>query len=104
MTGLATSEPITTPRAHLLTVISEIAASRGVTYPEIVGDRGLKHISQARQEVMSELRDMGLTLVRIGLLLGGRDHTTVGHGIAAHHRRLGNKSPLRGGYHGSRRA
>lgn len=57
----------------------------GFSEVEICGGRGSKEIAQARHFFMWLVRrDTGMSLAQIGRLLGGRGHSAVCHGIAAH--------------------
>lgn len=59
-----------------------VAAHYRLTPEELTGERRTKAVAGARQVAMYLLReDHGLSLPAIGQLLGGRDHTTVSHGI-----------------------
>jgi len=70
-------------------IVSVVASKHGVTEPEIYSARRYKRIVHARQEIMYEIaKRKGWSLPRIGSFLGGRDHTTVLHGIRRHSRIL----------------
>ncbi len=86
--------PIRSPRDTVREILQRCADNHGVTLADIVGDRRFKPIVHARQEAMYRLRDLRthegahrFSLPRIGQLLGGRDHTTVLHGLKAHEAR-----------------
>jgi hypothetical protein len=99
LAGLETSEPEpepedffdvpdnATPRAKLLARVREIAAGYGVDVMDVLGKARTRRISQARQHAMRELRDMGLTMPQIGMILH-RDHPTILHGIRMAQRRM----------------
>ena len=53
----------------------------GVTCEELRGGNRAKRFAYPRFAVMSALLSAGWSTPRIGVLLGGRDHTTVMHGI-----------------------
>jgi hypothetical protein len=78
------------PRAKR--VLLEIAQKHGITCAEILGDRRIKAVVEARQEVMRELVDRlpDWSIARIGRFMR-RDHTTVLHALkvsgADHHGR-----------------
>lgn len=64
------------------TVIKESAKYYGITIKDIKGQRRLKNLVLPRQVCMYLLRHMlDIGLQSIGNLMGGRDHTTVLHGI-----------------------
>ena len=59
-----------------------IAAERGVTVDELLGQNRSSKIAEPRQLAMYLLREFNeISLPQIGEILGGRDHTTVMHGI-----------------------
>ncbi len=64
------------------TVIKEVGKYYGVTLKDLKGDRRLKTMVWPRQVCMYLLRNVNeMGLQAIGEQLGGRDHTTVMHGI-----------------------
>lgn len=76
------------PRVVKMT-IARIAEKHGLTPDHLIGLSRLAPIVRARQEAMHEIHQLGrFSLTAIGLYLGGRDHTTIIHGIRAHERRL----------------
>src|SRR3989344_2068260 len=63
-------------------VIREVCKYYGVTLKEIKGKRRLKTLVVPRQVGMYLLRDMiNMGYQSIGEILGGRDHTTILHGV-----------------------
>lgn len=63
-------------------ILKLICETYGVTLKDITGKKRTKNLVDPRQMAMYLLRqDIGLNLQSIGQLLGGRDHTTVMHGI-----------------------
>jgi len=63
-------------------IISAVAAHFNIKVSELLGARRLKQVALARQILMYLLRtDLKLPLMEVGRLLGGRDHTTVIHGV-----------------------
>jgi chromosomal replication initiation ATPase DnaA len=70
-------------------IATEIARQHGFTFRQLISPRRNQKLAIARQHAMYELdRRTSLSLPQIGKLLGGRDHTTVLHGIRAHEARL----------------
>jgi len=63
-------------------IISAIASHFNLKVSEILGTRRLKKIALARQISMYLLRnDLKIPLMEVGRLLGGKDHTTIIHGV-----------------------
>jgi chromosomal replication initiation ATPase DnaA len=76
-------------------IAADVALKHDVTVDDLIGPARTRWISHARQELMwfayEERRADGTrvySLPSIGKYLGGRDHTTVLHGILAHERRV----------------
>ena len=64
-------------------LITQACALFAVTREQLLGDARARHVAQARQALMYALsRRTTLSHTAIGQLLE-REHTTVGHGIAA---------------------
>lgn len=68
--------------------IAYVCHKHGVTQEMLIGKRRTKPIVLARHEAMWGLRKLGLSYPRIGALLGGRDHSTVIHGVRKHAERI----------------
>ena len=65
-----------------LRIMKEVAFEHDVTVSEICGPCRLRNIVKARFKVYHRLQtELGLTTTRTGQLVGGRDHTTVMHGV-----------------------
>jgi hypothetical protein len=63
------------------TAIEVVAASRGITLEELIGQARTRAFAWARQEVCWIAREEGLgSYPQIGARLGGLDHTTVLYG------------------------
>ena len=63
-------------------VIDAVAGNFGVTHQDLTGRSRRREISLPRQVAMFLMREeSGSSLVDIGRTLGGRDHTTILHGI-----------------------
>lgn len=81
-------------------IIFLVAEQHGVGARDLVAYSQARHINRARQEAMWTLRQLKhddgthrFSLVKIGQLLGGRDHTTIREGVAAHARRMAQPAP-----------
>jgi chromosomal replication initiator protein len=83
--------PPFTPKTDWKADLHELADSYGVTVHDITGPLRQKHIVPARHHAMAMLRDRGWSYPEIGAKLGGRDHSTVIHGIKKHYERLREK-------------
>ena len=73
-------------------ILSDVARLHGFTVADIQGPVRKRKLVWARQEAMwlfHLLERPKPSLTRIGIWLGGRDHTTVIHGIRAHAERMG---------------
>lgn len=68
-----------------LDVVAHVARLHGMTAADLRGPSRAHTVCMVRWRAMKALRERGTTLVRIGELLGGRDHTSVINGL----RRLG---------------
>ncbi|MFH1330282.1 MAG: chromosomal replication initiator protein DnaA [Actinomycetota bacterium] len=78
----ARQAPITPSR-----ILTATAAAFDVTIPELEGPSRRQPLARARQVAMYLCRQLtDLSLPRIGALFGGRDHTTVLHGVNTVHR------------------
>lgn len=75
-----------TPREAIMRRLEAIAERRGVPMSLIMSDRRYSKVARARWEMWAMLRDDGWSLPRIAAFFD-RDHTTVLHGIKAHHSR-----------------
>jgi chromosomal replication initiator protein len=63
-------------------IIAETAAHFGLSREDLVGKSRSRPLTTARHVAMYLMRECtGLSLVRIGEIFGGRDHSTVLHGI-----------------------
>jgi chromosomal replication initiation ATPase DnaA len=69
-------------------MVLEIAEKHGFTPEQIAGPSRDRALVKARQEVMYELRMMGLSFPIIGRFVGNRDHTTCLHGYRTHKKYL----------------
>jgi chromosomal replication initiator protein len=79
--------PLLTGQAGVM--MRRVAAAYKVGVNELCGPSTERRLSRPRQELMFLLYDTGrYSYPQIGLFLGGRDHTTVIHGVQAHRKRL----------------
>ena len=69
-------------------IIDDAAIRHGFTAAQIIGRDKTKWISHARQEAMCNAHEAGFSLPLIGRVMGGRDHTTILHGVHAHRARM----------------
>lgn len=74
---------------HGRRIIAEFCAEKGVDLVELVSHRRFPKLVSLRHELMWRLRTRtAWSLHKIGQAIGGRDHTTVLHGIRRYQRRL----------------
>ena len=61
----------------------------GIKYGDMIGTSRLRKHCEPRQMLMWEVKQRSpeISLPQIGRLFGGRDHTTILHGIRAHEQR-----------------
>ena len=83
--------PTFTPKTDWKADLRELADFYGLTVDDITGKSRRKHIIPARHHAMAMLRQRGWSYPEIGRKLGGRDHSTVIHGIKKHYERLREK-------------
>jgi chromosomal replication initiator protein len=69
------------PPYHLPETLRVAAGIFGFTITELKGDSRYTELVRARWAVMLAMRERGVSTPRIGAALGGRDHTTVLHGL-----------------------
>ncbi len=60
-------------------VLMQVIRRRGIDRYSIEGKARKRHLVSARREVVKELCKRGFKLREIGLLMGGRDHSTIIH-------------------------
>lgn len=65
----------------LTSIVEATARVAGVDVAAITGLRGPDRVAHARQAGYAVARDLGASLSEIGWAFGGRDHTTIRHGI-----------------------
>ncbi len=72
----------TTPRENLLRVIDDVADQYELRREDLLGQCREKAVAHARQEAYWVLKmRFGMSYPAIGRLMGGRDHTTIIHGV-----------------------
>lgn len=77
------------PAAPYRAILRETADKHGLAVVDITGRCRKHHIVLARQEAMWRMRmETPFSLPEIGRRMGGKDHTTVLHGIRTHQARL----------------
>jgi len=78
------------PSADAELVARRVAAEWGVTPEALASKRRTKEIVEPRQVAMHLCREiLGMTLSDIGAAFGGRDHSTVIHGLERVHAEMG---------------
>jgi chromosomal replication initiator protein len=64
-------------------IVAACASAYGLSPADLASGRRTKHVALARQVAMYLMRaSLGLSLKEIGSYFGGKDHTTVMHGVA----------------------
>ena len=82
-------------RQHWRTVVREVAEAHGITVDDLIGPRKTRRASMPRQEAMYRMRnETPLSYPEIGARLGGRDHSSIIHGVKAHAKRANLPLPL----------
>lgn len=78
-------------RKTVVQVVSEVAKKHGLSYADMASKTRKRAFAWPRQEAMFQayLECDHASLPMIGKLMGGRDHTTILHGIRAHCERSG---------------
>lgn len=77
-----------TPRWKAIAL--EVAAKHGVRFNDLLSTRRNRASVAARHEAFWRCREeTNMTLPQIGRMFGGRDHSTVTHGIQKHEKRMG---------------
>ena len=66
--------------APIRAIIESVAAGAGMTLSDMVGKARSRAVSRVRQDAMRAALDAGFSAVRVGIVLGGRDHSTVLYG------------------------
>lgn len=77
------------PKPTMAGIVRSVADQYGLTVAELRGPRRFHHFVRPRHEAMWRMAQTGRwSLPQIGNFLGGRDHTTVLHGIRRHAQRM----------------
>lgn len=92
------AEPTASSRPSAIKIIAETADRHGLKVSALKSNIRYREVVRARQEAMARLylERPDLSLPAIGRLFGGRDHTTVLHGImkmGVHHSQTGVERP-----------
>lgn len=83
-------------RAAPKQIISAVAKFYGLKFSDIAGNIRKKEVVKARQIVMFLLRfELGLSYEFIGQILGGKDHSTIIHGVGVVKKEVDKVSVLR---------
>jgi hypothetical protein len=70
-------------------IVREVARKHGVSVNDIVSERRPRAVVLARHEAMWRCKqETTCSLPQIGRAIGGRDHTTVLHGVRMHQERM----------------
>jgi chromosomal replication initiation ATPase DnaA len=73
-------KPIT-PHECTIIILHRIAIDNGCTFNELVGPSRARRVYLARCIAYRALYTQGRTKRAIGKIMGGRDHSTVAHGL-----------------------
>jgi chromosomal replication initiator protein len=71
----------------MASVAARVAAKHGLTVADLRGQSRKRVFAWPRHEAFAECRALPRPLPMIGLYFGGRDHSTVWHGIRRHEER-----------------
>lgn len=67
--------------ARWVSILNETCAEFGLSLDEIRGKAKSQYVSFPRFKAMHRMREAGMSLPSIGQRLGGKDHTSVIHGL-----------------------
>lgn len=82
-------DPTPPPPITMAQILARVAEKHGLTVADLKGPRIAPRFSHPRQEAMHAMHAVGRwSLPQIGRFLGGRDHTTVLHGVRRHAQRI----------------
>lgn len=86
---LSPSVVIEMPQTDGQRIVLEVCEKHGFTRQELFGERRGRPLVAARHEAMYRLsKETSMSFPAIGRRMGGRDHSTVIHGVRQHERRL----------------
>lgn len=74
--------PMDRPAMRMRDIVEAVAISSGLTVTQIVGPDRTAKASHPRQRAFLLCKRAGFSTTQIGRFFGGRDHTTVLHGVA----------------------
>lgn len=76
--------------ATVRAVVADVAFQHGYTPADLIGQERHRAVCRARQHAYWAVRQAKphLSYPQIGRFFGGRDHTTIMHGVAAHEERM----------------
>lgn len=79
-----------TPRRELLHQLAAFAAAHDLTLNDLLGFDRARHVTPVRQAAyaLTKAQRPLYSLPEIGRVFGGRDHTTIIHGLRRHAARL----------------
>lgn len=73
-------------------IAAEVCKKHGISFATLISKRRPADVCEARHEFFWRCRqETTLSLPQLGARCGGRDHTTVLHGVRAHERRMRNE-------------
>ena len=81
------TSPIRHRHAHLFNILQSVATEHGIPVTDFLGPKRNRAISWPRQEAMLAAWRESYSYSEIGMMLGGRDHTTIIHGVKAARKR-----------------
>lgn len=73
-------------------IIEDVAIKHGLSVADIIGRYDRQFFAPQRHEAMFLAHEAGHSLPLIGRVMGGRDHTTILHGVRAHRARVAAQS------------
>ena len=81
------TSPIRHRHAHLFSILKSVADEHHISMQKLLGRNRKREIAWPRQEAMLAAYREGYSYPEIGMMLGGRDHTTILHGCKAARKR-----------------
>lgn len=76
-------------------IIDDVAGAYGLTAVDLTGDRKVRHFIAPRHEAFWRVRnETGFSFPQIGKFFGGRDHTSIMHGVRKHEALLRAEAPF----------